>query len=169
MAFDSFFGGIRRRRSADVDPYSDAARFPTLVERDSNALSGAVEAIRDGQLGGAGSIAARFDPRDKGSIFSRQFGGAAEALRDQQRQADPSNNYYNGDSGVPAPTSGIRNPLSAIDRYAALMGYQADGSQKPVAFNSITNNFDAGVSGLDIDRAGIRRKRPFGSPDFGVY
>lgn len=160
-----FSSGIRRRRNAvEPDPFSAAARFPTLVERDKQALQTAGADIRGAELGGPNSIAGRFNPLSGGSIFSRQSPGAFDTLRDQQRQADPSNNFYNG-GGMErrggAAASQTLTPAAPVDdartRYAADTGYKPDGSFAQQTFNSATNTFNDAV---DIDPlTGMPRKR----------
>jgi hypothetical protein len=107
----------RRRGEPDLDPFSDAARFPTLVHDQQNALRSAGVDIQAAAVADPNSIAGRFNPLDKGSIFSRQNPGLADALRDQQN-----------DALQPRATSGpVRQPhdeLSAVDRYAITTGYQ---------------------------------------------
>ena len=114
--FDTGPDPLARRRRGDSapDPFSDAARFPTLVQRDQSALRDAQAGIQGAALGGRNSVAGRFDPLDKGSIFSRQFAGAADALRDAQRPAAALG---------PRPVSQSAE-LSSIDRYAVDTGYQ---------------------------------------------
>lgn len=107
----------RRRGDADPDPFSDAARFPTLVHDQQAQLRDAQAGIAGAALGGAGSVAARFNPLDKGSIFSRQFAGAADALRDQQNDALQPR-------GVEPQRAPQGQDVSARDRYALDTGYQ---------------------------------------------
>lgn len=132
MPLSSFVmtNGLRRRRGDEVDdPFSDAARFPTLVQDQRADLADAAQQMRDRSIFGKNSAAGRFDQLSTGSIFSRQFGGLADTLRDQQRAADPSNNYYNGQDQNPANgTLGLRrDEMSASERYGETMGYRPLG------------------------------------------
>jgi hypothetical protein len=120
VAFDS---SILRRRGAP-DPFSDEARFPTLVQDQQNDLSAGLDALRARNIFGKNSVEGRFDPLDHGSIFSRQFGGLADSLRDTQERLNPANSYYNGANGlqrrdISQGTADLVAGPSAIDRYAA--------------------------------------------------
>lgn len=120
--------GLRRRGGDPADAFSDAARFPTLVQDQQNAFAGASSDLAAAAAGGQNSVAGRFNPLDKGSIFSRQFPGAADTARDAMNRADPSNNYYNGPALEPRSTG--PQELSAGDRYAIDTGYQSADSIK---------------------------------------
>jgi hypothetical protein len=124
--------GLRRRGNAD--PFSDEARFPSLVQDQQNSLRQTFGDIQQAGIehtaavaGGPNSIAARFDPMNSGSIFSRQYAGAFDAAHDQLLREDPSNNYYNGSLPRRAGNGAafqIGSSLSAMDRDAINSGYQ---------------------------------------------
>ena len=89
MDFDANMGLPRR-----YAPGSDDARWPTLARERDNAFAAmqqaGASALRQHALalaGGSGSTAARFDPLNYGSVFSRQYPGLFDSLRDQQRAA----------------------------------------------------------------------------------
>lgn len=119
-----------QRRS--LDPFSDAARFPTLQTAGQD-LADASAQHTAAVAGGPNSVAARFDPLNEGSIFSRQEPGAYDAAHDQQLQQDPSNNYYNGGGIARRGDAVAAQPqpqLDATDRYALDTGYQSADSIK---------------------------------------
>ena len=114
----SFDDPLRRRRPGDapLDPFSDAARFPTLVHDQNNDAQAVSDQIRAAAIGGPNSVAGRFNPLDAGSIFARNNPGIIDAARDAERQ-------------VLAPRSSAVSTngpqeLSSIDRYAITTGYQ---------------------------------------------
>jgi hypothetical protein len=119
----SFGYGLRRR--APIDPFSEAARFPSLAQDDQAEAQSTFADLQNAgvqhlaaQADGANSVAARNDPLQYGSVFSRQHPGAFDAFRDSQRQ-DVS-------GGLPRRTE--LTPLtepSATDRYAARFASQS--------------------------------------------
>ncbi len=143
MPLSSFVAtnGLRRRRGDGTDdPYSDASRFPTLAQDQQADLASAGQAIQDRSIFGKNSAAGRFDQLSTGSVFSRQFGGLADTLRDQSRAADPSNNYYNGID---------QNPRNGVDglRRTRYDNYDPGDQQSPVA--------SQGLDGLRKRRRGF--------------
>ena len=114
--------GLRRR--GEVDPFSTAARFPSLTQDAMAQAQSTMDAIRQAgaqhtlaEAGGANSIAARNDPLRHGSVFARENPGVLDAFRAQENAAAAP------DAGgiqrrLDAPTE-----PSATDRYAARYGY----------------------------------------------
>jgi hypothetical protein len=114
--------GLRRR--GEVDPFSTAARFPSLTQDATAQAQSTMDAIRQAgaqhtlaEAGGANSIAARNDPLRYGSVFARENPGVLDAFRAQENAAAAP------DAGgiqrrLDAPTE-----PSATDRYAARFGY----------------------------------------------
>lgn len=123
MALGNF--GLRRR--GDLDPFSDAARFPSLVQDATNQAQSTMDAIRLAgaqhtlaEAGGAGSVAARNDPLRYGSVFARENPGVFDAFRAQEReQAAPDVSGIQRRFDTPAEPS-------ATERYAARFGYGTD-------------------------------------------
>lgn len=173
MAFYDPHFGLQRRGLAPPDPYSEEARFPALYARNQQAASDTLGAVRDAGLQHAaalmsnpGSIAARNDPLQYGSMFSQQFGGAYDAMRDSERQQNPASGYYGGltrRSSFTQPAADTQP--DAATRYAQGMGYMPGGQTYAQQYASPA----AGSSTVfDPKAPGYMRPRKTSVTDFGV-
>lgn len=128
--------GIAR---AQLDPYSEQARFPTLFDDRVRDLATAGEQLVAAQGAPSGSIAARENPMRWGSIFQRENPGIFNAIRESQAaQYQRGLDRFSSNMGS---TASDRTGESPIDRYARGMGYGPGNVYNPKGAGTYANPY----------------------------